>query len=358
MNPAHRLPSLFRVCFGISLLAFVLAGCATKSKTGQAVFFPPAPDQPRIQYLTSFSSEGEYAGQGGFKDFIVGGGTLKRPLWKPYGVSARPGTLYFCDTQAKNVAMLDLGKKRITYIRPRGKDAFGTPIHVVADSAGNKYASDPSGGKLYVFGPDNRLKDFFAPEALGKPCGLALVHDRLYVGDMSNRCVKAFALPSRELVMSLPSEGAPETAQVRGPTNLAVDEQGRVYVSDTKDFTIKVFDATGKHLRTIGDLGLVPGTFALPKGIAVDREGRIYVADASTAVVQLFNNDGQLLMYFAGPDSPAGAACYLPAGLAVDYDNVKYFQQFVAPGRQIEYLIYVVNQLGTRKVSVYGFLKQ
>src|SRR5690348_1712295 len=52
----------------------------------------------------------------------------------------------------------------------------------------------------------------------------------------------------------------------------------------------------------------------------------------------------------AGPGSTS-----LPAGVWVDYDHVKYFQQYAAPGFKVEYLIFVTNQYGDHKVSVYGF---
>ncbi len=338
-------------------LTLLLAGCASKPKPGkEAIFFPPAPDQPRIQYLTSFSSEGEYAGKGRFKDFVLGGGTIQRPIWKPYGVTARPGMLYLCDTQPRNVASLDLAKKRMRYLRPSGANAFKSPINVAVDTDGTKYVTDTGLGQVRIFSADDRSLGTLALPM--KPCGIALAGDRLYVTDLSNHCAHVFNKATRELLFSFPSGDDANTNRLRAPTNIAVDPQGRIYVSDTGDFTIKIFDSSGKHLRTIGDLGLRPGSFALPKGIAVDREGRIYVVDAATGLIQLFNRDGELLMFFAGPDSPAGSACYLPAGVAVDYDNVKYFQSFIAPGRQLEYLIFVTNQSGDRKVSVYGLLKQ
>ena len=53
---------------------------------------------------------------------------------------------------------------------------------------------------------------------------------------------------------------------------------------------------------------------------------------------------------------PAGL--YLPAGLTIDYENVGLFQKYVAPGQQLEYLILLTNQVGPKKVSVYGFLKK
>jgi hypothetical protein len=48
----------------------------------------------------------------------------------------------------------------------------------------------------------------------------------------------------------------------------------------------------------------------------------------------------------------------LPAAVIVDYDHVKYFERYLAPGQQCEYLILVTSQFGGQKVSVYGFLKK
>ena len=129
-----------------------------------------------------------------------------------------------------------------------------------------------------------------------------------------------------------------------------------MYVSDTGGFAIQVYDADGKYVRTIGEQGLEPGHFALTKGIGVDRAGRVYVVDAAVAIVQLFDDQGRPLMYLGEPKSSGEAGLYLPAGLAIDYENVEYFQRYVAPGNRIEFLILVINQAGSHKVSVYGFL--
>ena len=98
--------------------------------------------------------------------------------------------------------------------------------------------------------------------------------------------------------------------------------------------------------------------FARPKGIAVDRQGLIYVADAATQVVQIFNSEGRLLLYFGQPGASTYGQLVLPASVKVDYDDVSYFEKYVAPGYKCEYLIVVISQFGANKVSVYGFLKK
>jgi hypothetical protein len=137
-----------------------------------------------------------------------------------------------------------------------------------------------------------------------------------------------------------------------------VDQQGRIYVSDSRGFEAKIYDAEGNYVRTIGEQGVTPGQFTMPKGIGADREGRVYVLDAAAPVVQLFDSEGRLLMLFGQPDKSGAGSLYLPAGMTIDYDNVGLFQKYVAPGYKIEYLILLTNQAGPQKVSVYGFLKK
>jgi hypothetical protein len=66
----------------------------------------------------------------------------------------------------------------------------------------------------------------------------------------------------------------------------------------------------------------------------------------------LIQSDGALTR--VAPDGTT-APVPLPAGVTVDYDNLSYFQRFAAPGFTLEYLIFVTNQTGGQKVSVFGF---
>ena len=61
-------------------------------------------------------------------------------------------------------------------------------------------------------------------------------------------------------------------------------------------------------------------------------------------------------MFFGQPGGNA-EGLNLPAGIAIDYDNVKYFQTYADPKFHIEYLIFVVSQFGPNKVDVFGYGK-
>ena len=91
------------------------------------------------------------------------------------------------------------------------------------------------------------------------------------------------------------------------------------------NFRIQVFDRDGKFVKAFGSVGRQPGNFARPREIAIDREGRVYVSDAAFGNMQIFDADGQLLMHIGERSERDQPARYmLPSGLAVDGDGRIY----------------------------------
>jgi hypothetical protein len=88
--------------------------------------------------------------------------------------------------------------------------------------------------------------------------------------------------------------------------------------------------------------------------VAVDREGRIYVVDAAFQNVQVFNPEFKLLLFFLSGGLEKHNV-YLPAGIAIDYDNIEYFKGYIHPKFKAEYLLFVTSNFGNNKVNVYAF---
>lgn len=336
------------------------AGCASQGKMPSAgfTFFPLPPDEPRIQFLTSLNSEDDLGPASKFSQFVVGEQKVFRPIWKPYGIATHSNQLYVCDTQPGNITIINPAKKRFRYIRPSNQQAaLKVPIGVAVDTDGTIYVTDTGREQVLLFNQEGELVGQIGKKGEMRPCGIAVTADRLYVTDLSNHCVRVYAKATRELLFKVPRQ-PDEKNTLYSPTNVAVDQQGRIYVSDTGGFFVNIYDAEGNHARTIGELGIDPGRFALPKGIAVDRENRIYVVDAATAVVQMFDPEGRLLMYFGEPKSSGPGGLYLPAGITIDYEHIPFFEKFVAPGHTLDFVIFITNQAGLQKVSAYGFLSK
>jgi DNA-binding beta-propeller fold protein YncE len=77
-----------------------------------------------------------------------------------------------------------------------------------------------------------------------------------------------------------------------------VDARGNLYVADTKNSRIEVFDANGRFVRSLGSVGSGDGQLKEPCGVAVDRDGTVVVADTWNHRVARFGADGAWLGAF------------------------------------------------------------
>ncbi|MBL0088437.1 MAG: 6-bladed beta-propeller [Ideonella sp.] len=112
-----------------------------------------------------------------------------------------------------------------------------------------------------------------AGEGLAKPYGLAVRQGRLYVGDTVNRYVAMFDLAGKRYKHI----GVDEPGGLRMPFGIDIDDAGNVYVVDGTAKRVQVYDAEGRFLRTLGQ----GQKWSRPAGIAVDNaRRRVYVTDA------------------------------------------------------------------------------
>ncbi len=95
------------------------------------------------------------------------------------------------------------------------------------------------------------------------------------------------------LVRLVADQSIGELGELINPTGMAVDRQGNVYVADTLEHRIQVFDADGMLVRSIGSFGSGENQFYEPRGIAIDRQGNLYVTDTWNARVVKLSPDGE-----------------------------------------------------------------
>jgi sugar lactone lactonase YvrE len=363
--------SFRRAGFALAAAALsVIAGCATgpgENAGRKFVFFPPPPAAPRVQYLTGFSGGMDPDSVSGkFATFVIGQEASAIPILKPYGVAiGGSNQLFVCDTGARAVDILDLESLTLRRFAPVGNSKLGVPINIVLDADGSRYVTDTARNQVLHFGADEQLLGALDGTAAGtnvqRFTGVALSADRIYASDVNGHCVRVFDKATLNPLFTIPrnplADEEIEPGRLFMPVNLALDQAGRIYVSDMAACRVKIFEADGKFLRTIGSQGDLPGQFARPKGLAVDRAGRLFVVDAASQTCQIFDADGKMLLSFGEPGGNPEediAALNLPAAVCLDYEHVSRFQKYAAPGFVLEELIIISNQLGAQKISVFG----
>lgn len=112
------------------------------------------------------------------------------------------------------------------------------------------------------------------------------------------------------------SKGAHELTY---PTHIAVGEH-EVVVLDTEGTRIRILD---QDCRTLGGFIIQQAAQDHADGVAIDNEGRIYVSYSSTSEIRVFSHDGQRLASFGEFGSQAGQFNE-PKGLWIDAADKLY----------------------------------
>jgi sugar lactone lactonase YvrE len=348
-----NLPFLGTVLVGTALVT----GCRSVPKQeASLLLFPPPPDRPRIQFLTWASGAEQVAPpRNSFEEFILGEEPAEyRRINKPYGVAARDGVVYVCDTKDLCVVRMDFKNGSYTTLGTRGPGRLRKPINIAIDPLGYKFVVDPVRKQLVVFDPsDGYVTAFDMPEPC-HPVDVAIYEDELYVLDNDDTCqVVVLGRETGEVLRTFGEPGG-EPGQFRIPNSLCVDADGYVYVSDTHNWRIQKLTRDGEPVWVRGMPGYLLGQFGRPRGIRAGPNDVIYLVDGATEIVQMFDTDGRKLMRFGGPGDVPGALV-LPSSLAIDSTSIPYFEKYAHPDFDVEYLLFVASQFGDHLVSVYAF---
>jgi len=288
--------------------------------------WPPPPDQARIRYVTSYHGVADFKTKkpGRWKTLLLGEeDPTARPsdvMVKPYGIAvSSDGRVFVSDTAARRVFTFDPDAKTVTFVGESGTAKLTKPIGVAIDDEGKVFVADATLNRVFAYAPDGSMALAIGHEdELKAPSGLAAdrANKRIYVADAALHHIVCYSTVDGAVIRTIGERGF-EPGKFNFPTNLFVDAKGRLYVTDTLNFRIQVFDADGKLLSVFGTQGDTGGSFNRPKGVGVDSDGHIYVADTSFNNFQVFDPEGHLLLYVGSAGHEPGEF-YLPAGLYVD----------------------------------------
>ena len=114
----------------------------------------------------------------------------------------------------------------------------------------------------------------------------------VYIVEWSNKRVQSFT-PEGKLLKVF--EKPEKEEELDYPVSIAIDQKGRVYISDYEKHRISVFStSSGKFLASFGQKGEQLGEFNSPSGMQVDDKGILYVCDRGNNHIQAFDTTTEL----------------------------------------------------------------
>jgi uncharacterized protein (TIGR03437 family) len=285
-------------------------------------------------------------------------------LRNPFGVAIDPaGNIYVSDTDNQRIARFS-PDGRFTSL---GDGFLNGPEGIALDAGGNLYIADTFNGRIVQLAPDGTLTSVAGTGTTGIYSGdnsaatnaaLSLPTDvtvdrsgNLYIADFGNSRIRMVNNGIIQTIAGSPSapgltEGqAAINVRLNGPTGVAVDASGNVYLVESGigsgtglargDF--KVFKISTQGILTSlagtgepsysGDGGAaVRSQLNGATGVSVDAAGNIYIADTANHRLRVIAPNGVISTVagngtpgFAGENtSPALAQLKSPAGVATD----------------------------------------
>jgi DNA-binding beta-propeller fold protein YncE len=330
---------------GLLLLGFVLlAGCASMDEPrrydpfagvsrDQWPVWPGAPEVPRYIFSGQLSGEENFVterpeGQGrGLFALLVGLGQeerIPRVLQRPQGgLVDSAGRILVTDVSRQAVYVFDpLQAQLLVWEMATDRQRFVAPIGIVESASGDYLVTDAELGLVARLDRNGQPLSPLGSGLLTRPTGIARdpLSGELFIADTRDGSIKVFDAEG-SLLRRI---GAPGDApgELNAPTYIAW-HAGRLYVTDTLNSRIQIFDRQGRLRGRFGERGLYIGNFSRPKGITVDVNGFIYVVESYFDHLLIFDPQGQFLMAIGGSGQQPGQF-FLPAGVWHDNQDQIY----------------------------------
>jgi uncharacterized repeat protein (TIGR01451 family) len=312
---------------GRALPATALPG--TQASIGRA--FAVATDQAGNIYIASYSSVVYKLDANGTLTRVAGtsqagfsgdnGPAILAQLNHPQGLAV---------DGAGNLYIADVGNSRIRRVAPNGT------IATVAGTGGYGYGGDG--------GPATSAQ-------LWGPWGVAVdPSGNLYIADYGNRRLRKVAADGTITTIAgtgtegySGDNGPAVSAQLSGPSGVAVDSSGNIYISDGNNNrirkivagTITTIAGNGNYGYSGDNAAATGASLNVPLGIALDASGNLYIADSGNDLIRRVS--GGIITTvagtvpgggFSGDGGPATSAqLALPYGVAVDASGNLYIAE-------------------------------
>ncbi len=241
--------------------------------------------------------------------------------------------LYVIDTMNQRFQMYDGNDWHAFDSASSGIGALSYPSGIAVDNNREVYVSDTSNGRIVRFDGENWSEVLSG--SFDYNYGIAVTPDgnNIFVADTGAHSIIKYDIFEDELTTYGGYTGA---GKFDNPTKIATDKNGHIYVSDSTNNQIQVFDGTNwSTISTTEDR-----EDFMPYGIAVDSHGVIYVTNPENRNVMTYNGEDWSIF------QNSNEVLDTPMGIAVDKNDNVYVTD-TDFGKVYEYINDTWTELGT-----------
>ncbi len=196
------------------------------------------------------------------------------------------------------------------------------------------YVADSPNQKIKIYNSDGTFNNSFGSWGQGNDqfdyptfVSISPVNGDIYVADSYNHRVQVFnADLEYKATLGVTGESGSDNSHFAFPQGISISQNGDIFVGDHDNNRVQKCSLVGTSYTCetlIGETGVYNGEFGqvAPRGIAIDDEGRIYVSDEWSSRVQVFNANGAFLTSIEGGWDKQFSSTY---GIAVDESGEVY----------------------------------
>ena len=168
-----------------------------------------------------------------------------------------------------------------------GSDALSLSCPIGVTVHNNRvYIADSNNKRISVFQTNGCFCLLFGLEQLGCPYDVAAHNNLLFVADYFHHCVYKFTVDGT----CTGKLTTPARYKLNSPCSVATDLTGYVFVANTWNQSVLIFDRSGNYAHCFGQYGSGTGQFKYPNGIAIGPTGSVYITDQDNHRIQVFSN--------------------------------------------------------------------
>lgn len=178
----------------------------------------------------------------------------------------------------------NLKTQRMTYIRGAGEHIVGDVSDIYLASDLSFYVTDVEGRRALHFSPDGSLlKIYKHPPNIFRPIALTVDEKRkeVLIADETYSHIVSFDMDKAEPVYGMGDRGE-GPGKFRIITDMIPIPDGYL-VSDRIELRVQVLDKEGNYVANFGQ-----GIVTFPTALAVDKQGRVYVSDKADSTIKVF----------------------------------------------------------------------
>jgi len=237
--------------------------------------------------------------------------------------AASDGSAYYVVDKLGRITKLD-AKLHVRAVVRTPEIERGKPTGLSVAKNGELWVADTHYARVLVYSPELKLlRSWGVPGS--EPGQFLFLRDAKESGDGKILCADYGDDVARIEVFSAEGKIATQfgkfgvrPGEFQRPMKVAVDRaHGELWVADSVNHRLQVFDLEGHHKRIVGGLGDGPGKLKYPYDVVLDEEGRAWVAEFGNHRIQVFDREGRSLAVWGKPGRREGEIGY-PWGIALE----------------------------------------